>query len=80
MRHVDGKSCASAAVLIVPGLRGDVPDHWQTLLANKYSHYRTVPPIGGDDIDLELRVLAIEATASGFTRFSSSSRIARGPS
>jgi uncharacterized protein len=64
MRHV---SSASAAVLIVPGLRGDVPDHWQTLLANKYSHYRTVPPIGGDDINLDWRVRAIEAAASGFT-------------
>jgi predicted alpha/beta hydrolase family esterase len=33
-----------STVLIVPGLRGDVPDHWQTLLAARLPKVRTVPP------------------------------------
>jgi len=33
-----------ATVLFVPGLRGHVADHWQTLLANDIPSSRTVPP------------------------------------
>jgi len=31
-------------VLIVPGLRDHVDDHWQTLLAARLERVRTVPP------------------------------------
>ena len=33
-------------VLIVPGLRDHVDDHWQTLLAARLDRVRTVPPMG----------------------------------
>ena len=54
-----------ATVLIVPGLRDHVPEHWQTLLASRLPRVRTVTPIGRDNLDLLTRVKAIEeATAS----------------
>ena len=31
-----------ATALIVPGLRGHVPEHWQTLLASRLPRVRTV--------------------------------------
>ena len=32
-------------VLFVPGLRGHVPEHWQSLLAAELPESRTVPPM-----------------------------------
>jgi len=73
MGHVDsgtweGETIAPRApVLIVPGLRDHVPDHWQTLLAKRLSDCRTVPPIGRDNIELDARVAAIESEAAKFS-------------
>jgi uncharacterized protein len=50
-------------VLIVPGLRDHVAQHWQTLLAAKLPRVQTVPPMGRDDLDCTTRVQAIERTA-----------------
>jgi uncharacterized protein len=50
-------------VLIVPGLRDHVADHWQTLLAPRLEHVRTVPPMGRENLDRAARVGAIEQTA-----------------
>ncbi|MCC7018030.1 MAG: serine hydrolase family protein, partial [Rhodospirillales bacterium] len=54
----------SAAVLIVPGLRDHVADHWQTLLAARLAAAGTrvhaVPPMGRADLDCEARVEAID--------------------
>jgi hypothetical protein len=54
-------------VLIVPGLRDHVADHWQTLLASQLPALgikaRTVPPMGREDLDLDTRVAAIEREA-----------------
>ena len=36
----------AATVVVVPGLRGSVADHWQTRLAATLPHARRVPPIG----------------------------------
>jgi predicted alpha/beta hydrolase family esterase len=47
-------------VLIVPGLRDHVADHWQTLLADKLRHVRTVPPLEHDKLSRAARVAAIE--------------------
>lgn len=47
-------------VLIVPGLRDHVADHWQTLLAQKLSHVRTVPPLQQHKLSCAARVAAIE--------------------
>jgi len=49
------------AVLIVPGLRDHVADHWQTLLAQRLPRIRTVPPMGREDLDCKARVAAIES-------------------
>jgi hypothetical protein len=37
-----------STVLIVPGLRDHVADHWQTWLASQLPNARTVPPLEGD--------------------------------
>jgi predicted alpha/beta hydrolase family esterase len=58
---------STPAVLIVPGLRDHVEDHWQTLLAQRLENCRIVPPIGRDNIDLDARLAAIEATAAQFS-------------
>lgn len=47
-------------ILIVPGLRDDVAQHWQTLLAARLPRVRTVPPMGRADLDCAKRVAAIE--------------------
>jgi len=47
-------------VLIVPGLREHVADHWQTLLAEKLPHVRTVPPLQQDKLSCTARVAAID--------------------
>jgi hypothetical protein len=53
-----------ATVLIVPGLRGHVPQHWQTLLASRLPRVRTVEPMGREDLDCARRVAAIEREAN----------------
>ena len=49
----------SNTVLIVPGLRDHVPDHWQTLLAAKLPRVRTVEPLEHDRLGCTARVVAI---------------------
>ena len=51
-------------VLIVPGLRDHMDDHWQTLLAARLDRVRTVPPMGRENLDRAARVQAIEQTAA----------------
>jgi predicted alpha/beta hydrolase family esterase len=53
-----------ATILIVPGLRDDVAEHWQTWLASRLQRVRTVPPMGRDDLDCARRVAAIEREAT----------------
>ncbi|WP_242443142.1 alpha/beta hydrolase [Pseudomonas sp. LFM046] len=50
----------NATILIVPGLRDHVPDHWQTLLAAQLPKVRTVPPLEHDKLSLPARVEAIQ--------------------
>ena len=50
-------------VLIVPGLRDAVPQHWQTLLETKLARVRSFPPMGPTDLDCAARVAAIEQAA-----------------
>ena len=51
-------------VLIVPGLRDHVAQHWQTLLADRLATagtpVRSVPPMGRGDLDCATRVAAID--------------------
>lgn len=54
-----------ATVLIVPGLRDHVAEHWQTLLATKLAPTRdvhTVPPLEHDKLSCAARVQAIQRT------------------
>lgn len=50
----------SSTILIIPGLREHVPDHWQTLLAAKLTKVRTVPPLTIDKFSCTARVDAIQ--------------------
>ncbi len=50
-------------VLIVPGLRDAVDQHWQTLLAARLPRARTVPPMGREQLDCVSRVEALEREA-----------------
>jgi uncharacterized protein len=52
-----------STILIVPGLRDHVDDHWQTLLGTKLMGsrpVRSVPPGGRHNLDLTARVQAIQ--------------------
>lgn len=56
-------------VLIVPGLRDHVAEHWQTLLAPRLPalgfDVRSVPAMGREHLDCLARVEALEREASG---------------
>jgi predicted alpha/beta hydrolase family esterase len=47
-------------VLIVPGLRDHVANHWQTLLAAKLPKVHSVPPLEHDKLSCAARVDAID--------------------
>ena len=49
-------------VLIVPGLRDHVAEHWQTHLAGQLPNARTVSPLEHDKLSRAARVNAIEKT------------------
>jgi predicted alpha/beta hydrolase family esterase len=49
-----------ATVVLVPGLRGHVEDHWQTRLAATLPNARTVRPLGRDEPDLTARVSLLD--------------------
>lgn len=49
-------------ILIVPGLREHVPNHWQTLLAAKLPNVRSVAQLEHDKLSCTARVDAIDRT------------------
>ena len=51
---------APPTVVIVPGLRDHVADHWQTLLARRLDGARTVPPLAHDRLSRAARVGALD--------------------
>ena len=51
----------ATTVLIVPGLREFVPNHWQTLLAATLSNVRSVAPLEHDKLSCAARVDANDA-------------------
>ena len=51
----------SAVVVTVPGLRGQVEDHWQTRLANARPDVVPVAPLGRDNPSLVERIAALQA-------------------
>lgn len=50
----------AATVLIVPGLRDHVAEHWQTLLQARLANVRAVPPLQVNGLDCNARVEAIQ--------------------
>ncbi|SAK84335.1 alpha/beta hydrolase [Caballeronia catudaia] len=48
-------------ILIVPGLRDHVAEHWQTLLQHKLSKAASVPPLEHDKLSCAARVAALDA-------------------
>ena len=51
---------SEATVVLVPGLRGHVEDHWQTRLAATLPGARTVLPLGRTDAGLQSRVTLLD--------------------
>ncbi|HEV7187588.1 MAG TPA: alpha/beta fold hydrolase, partial [Blastococcus sp.] len=47
-------------VVLVPGLRGHVEDHWQTRLAATLPNARTVAPLGRDEPSLTARISLLD--------------------
>jgi predicted alpha/beta hydrolase family esterase len=50
----------TAPILFVPGLRGHVADHWQTLAAAEIPGARTVPPLDENKLSCAARVAALD--------------------
>ena len=55
------KLLTQATVLIIPGLRDHVAEHWQTLLEARLSKVRSVPPAETGKLNCAKRVARIEA-------------------
>ncbi|BDB27335.1 alpha/beta hydrolase [Cupriavidus sp. P-10] len=53
-------TATTPTVLIVPGLRDHVPEHWQTLLAAKLPRVVSVAPLEQDKLSCAARVEAID--------------------
>ncbi|WP_227998891.1 RBBP9/YdeN family alpha/beta hydrolase [Nocardia australiensis] len=54
------ESAIEPTVVIVPGLRDHVPDHWQTVLAAELDRVRVVPPLERDKLSLAARIAALD--------------------
>jgi predicted alpha/beta hydrolase family esterase len=54
----------AATVVLVPGLRGPVADHWQTRLAATLPDARCVPPLGRTEPSLRARVALLDQTVA----------------
>ncbi|MDV6274425.1 alpha/beta hydrolase [Rhodococcus erythropolis] len=50
----------SPTVVIVPGLRDHVEDHWQTHLERSLDNVLTVPPLEADKLSRDARVAALD--------------------
>ncbi|PVX76261.1 RBBP9/YdeN family alpha/beta hydrolase [Paraburkholderia unamae] len=54
-------SITTPTILMVPGLRDHVAEHWQTLLESKLSNAASVPPLEHDKLSCAARVAALDA-------------------
>lgn len=57
----------AAGLLIVPGLRGHVPEHWQTLLYESVPGARAIAPMDEGGLRCAARVAAIDAALAAST-------------
>ena len=53
---------STPTILLVPGLRDHVPEHWQTLLEAKLPGARSVPPLETDKLSRAARVAELDRT------------------
>ena len=67
-QRAGGHPMSDATVVLVPGLRGHVEDHWQTRLAASLPGARTVPPLGRTDPSLQARVTLLDQIVAGRRR------------
>jgi uncharacterized protein len=58
-------AATSPTILIVPGLRDHVADHWQTLLEKALPGARSVPPLEHDKLSCAARVAALDSALAG---------------
>jgi predicted alpha/beta hydrolase family esterase len=65
--HRMNASPNAPTILMVPGLRDHVEDHWQTHFAKAHPNVRTVPPLQRDKLDRSARVAALDAELSRIT-------------
>lgn len=50
--------------VIVPGLRGHVEEHWQSILAGQLENSVIVPQVDGDPIQLDARLAMLESVVA----------------
>lgn len=60
-------SAPGTVIITVPGLRGPVPEHWQTLLAARLPNVRAVQPLGRDNPSLAHRVAGLREAVEAAT-------------
>ena len=61
------REAAPATILFVPGLRGHIEDHWQTILARQIPGAVTVPPLTENRLSLSARVEALDVMLRGIS-------------
>jgi hypothetical protein len=54
------QNSTTPTILLVPGLRDHVAEHWQTLLEASLPHARSVPPLEHDKLSRAARVAALD--------------------
>ncbi|HEX7912225.1 MAG TPA: alpha/beta hydrolase [Paraburkholderia sp.] len=54
-------------ILIVPGLRDHVENHWQTILAREFPNARIVPPLEHDKLSCAARIEALDQALASIT-------------
>ncbi|RQR67766.1 alpha/beta hydrolase [Burkholderia sp. Bp9126] len=60
-------SSSLPTILLVPGLRDHVEDHWQTILARQLPNARTVPPLTRDKLSCAARIEALDQALADIT-------------
>lgn len=55
---------APSTVVFVPGMRDHVPEHWQTILANKLADARILPPLQEGRLSRDTQVATLDKTLS----------------
>lgn len=57
---MNASSLQDMHVVLIPGMRDRLKDHWQEILAESLQHVTLVPPAGKKDFSLTARITAID--------------------